>query len=1850
MNHSHDGTNTHLNYEADSSFVEDDDDHNSQFLSNGQTASAANAGDQNMEQSDETKFEWDSPEGWDAIPNDGQILDIKRTVANFAVGSDGQSAAAASAAGPEIPPQIIEPVGGDYLEIMHHRWLKASEPIMCSNDTIAQFFKTITSDGINPLDTIDTKLPNFYQLLCIVFAYLPERDEYGNIIFSRRMSCCREPNQNELAVADIKITGDAALKRIENLIKLLNPRTIVNDDKPDDILYDLVYKYISLSMDANKEYILCIYNYFKDVLNEYLNLLITFNILFNAPLKTHINENMGDYKPVAAVVMQEDEQLLPPAAASQVQPFVPEPRLNSASAHSLYNLQKLLMKTTEDRLYYHMNSSLNAYISEVNTRQNERILIDIMLKLAPLTETGAFKKLYYVLLTYLNSGFSFKRLQQIIPVYYPQASNYDFESFFYTYSIFSYVYPVSINEIDNVLFLQSKGVELDQNYTVFKIIDVLQNILINQVTKILFLILELNFNLLIANLDYLCNNLHELNQENRPPDKARVDMLNSSNKPGAGNGADDSAVDSDGETTGESQSDSEELPTRKDKAALKLANVQNLQIMRNKYNSVIEAVPAAAATKRQAAAEQATPPLPPPGASASLAVLPPLPPVQELPLIGDERGTVPGLRENSTKRTAAQGAIIERDNTKKVAAEAAEKRAAEKRTAEARTAEEIKKTKNGGQVGGDCNSFTPEFQIDAERLKNHTEYGHDLKSTRGRGSVLGGENIFGVSPLNGGQSQDIYALVDGVFKNIVQRIPVGSYNDGNQKMEQKFITDYRNAIDHMDEPMYLSTVIDAIALHCSERLDDFFYNPIVGFVLKDLQNNKILYDLLNAKIELFYPFDYWNLFMRTKEEPIGKTNLYLSVVKKTPAPQAAQQAAAPPADAQGNNNTLKFYQQDMGIGNSLDMTFQEHAYIAAYNAAFNPPSDNNIDNFFSIAHPTYVLKPGYSDPINAATPELTSGTIILDTLVNAVNDQIPRKIKITGSIWVIDVLKLTDPANTSKPPYGNIFTINNGRIEKIFIGYPNTSPLNQNNVALAGDNSQTVFNNVVDAMYPQATDDEIKTFLKELNRQSVAATIEAINLLLRVWIVNPDITSYQFILDNNRNVTGFKFSNAAALAGAGADAFTYTLYVGDLAVTNICYAMIAHFKTRDQDKTLNVQYGSQQELLTKKYPLQKSIIEQMYNIQTHDGYNYDQDRDGHDDNARVSYELAIIASFKSFGDEGQRIASEKLGDFLSTVQNLSEDSKHMWLLSSDRPLIAQGLLNNQPVIADLKIPHEKFGIIQEIPFGKIDGITIENGGILSNRIKFISKSKSTLELLNEARTELTEIKNMLDAKLDAGWNDNLGPAPAAAPAANGSMDEVDDVSLSAAPADVQQAAPDKSMDNDDGVSSSAVNAADVQAAADVPQAAADVPQDAAQAADADNFSYDYWNTILKAAIDALALAQQQQQDIIQLEQLHKSTLTRVKKFISIMKQLFIGLEYYMYQFDIADLREKRKKYIKYIDSQIDHAISMSIDTKTYQDLVAFNSGDGIHTRDGILKAFRIMYNSIEFGPKLFDCYGIACKEFQKKIGLYIDIINTSSILNSDTKEVIVAVYSDIIVGVDVLYEKFVEDVKTNLESKINKKELPRESKIIERGHVTKLDELQKQETEAREELDKIRDTKKRLDTEKQDTDKKITEAETNKSSASKKEKSFFTQTTATLKSALKSLSNIIKGQDAQEKKYIEEQTKLQQQIQKEMQKELAAKSIRMKDKGPVLDFFRHVINKWGEFTSSSRARKAKNDAASASASSSGIIGNRLGSGGNRTRKNNQKYYKQYTKRQKKIYRRRSQRNLKHKRHKHTRRH
>jgi hypothetical protein len=1143
------------------------------------------------------------------------------------------------------------------------------------------------------------------------------------------------------------------------------------------------------------------------------------------------------------------------------------------------------------------------------------------------------------------------------------------------------------------------------------------------------------------------------------------------------------------------------------------------------------------------------------------------------------------------------------------------------------------KRSKGGQKGGNCNIFDPSKRLMAHRGKYAVEAPHDLDSSRGKKAIFEGQTIFAAKILGGG-TENLYSLVESVLNDIV-----GEMNPADPPVsyEDDFLLKLKTALPKVDEDKYLSMVVDSITKHCPEFVDDFFYYPTIDFILRDLENNQALYELLKSKIKKEYPYSDWWIVAdinKKTEAKIVSYDLYLHLIKRE--------------SRNPNETTLKLYQQDMGQGEVMNIALQERGYYEAYASIFTPSvADNDIDLLFEINGPTdFTLKNAYTTAISTARGKNANGMIQL----NSTGD----KIIIDGAIWIRDPAKSIDPLSVENPIYGNIFAFTKslpdinvnkiGDLCNLYVGYPNTVPKIIGTVPIAnplvGQPSKNIFDSEVDrgvillpgggfAQYNQ----EIRDFLKELNQASVDGTVAVINELLSFWIENPSIVSYQLILENQEQtkkgdyrlaIIGYKFTSNINMLNS-VEPFSFEVHIGDFTVSNICHTMM---KCAANDPDPNSS--------------QERIINQMNKIRAHPGYRYRPGLGQPINGLTIDYALTIIATIKSFGDEGQELSFEKIKIWLKNNPNLDPKSKNIFLLTSDRPLAGQTLFYNLSLICELLIPHISFGnqdeIKDKIPsmFNSVTSKEVNvhhvNGGLLSNRKSLLSTVKSTYQLLNETVTEYYVAYNLLRNK-NAIFEENLPEIYPFNPAA-------------ALPL------PD---DEDDSMEHDLSNA---------------LPQPPIQPPRSLKNDYDDLQQIVAVLLMRFPTEDIYEASTPENKEKYKEDLKNYREKIGKIKNLLDCLEYYDENFENLTPREQTEKYMEYINKQIKHAISVSIPAPLFTQIKAFNGtvdemgevrGGGINNVKDITKALSNMYDNYDFYSKIFDLHDIACESFKEKIQKYINIINDSS-LDGSIKELIIGHYTLLQEGITAINDKFTEDAKSKLTELITKRENPRYASRDRKGpppsgSTTIKEELQTEQsilTKKRDECTELtkkiaklekdlinaQTTEKNLKTNLEAKKTEISNAEAKRKGLDKKNKPAIAAA-KTKEDQLISEKQQLQADLAATKKFREDQ-------EKQIKAQKSEKDKRNTFMADLLSKITKLENKLTLAVQNEMAKVHTKGTDTLKQISNWFSSKFAGGKNKKTRQNKQKHHKKYTKRNnKKIYRKRSQKHHKIKRHKYT---
>ena len=985
--------------------------------------------------------------------------------------------------------------------------------------------------------------------------------------------------------------------------------------------------------------------------------------------------------------------------------------------------------------------------------------------------------------------------------------------------------------------------------------------------------------------------------------------------------------------------------------------------------------------------------------------------------------------------------------------------------------------------GGSCEVVNVNSESDLFAMKAVVENSHDFGGPRSE-EVTALYNGLSIKNVNGlDLYTKAYRVLDVIANNVVVANAAIAADDS---YERQFITDF-GLNKPSNEPSFLNLVIETMVKKCPDQVADFYYQPIYEYAFKGKAANPIVYNIFKQKIKEFYPKNEWRVFLKQKK---NYDDLYVWVIKKTLKPPL--------------NTSLRLHSQDTGLSNYvLGACLCEVGFNAAFDALFVEPGNViDIDKFFpSSGNPNDPARL-FETQIITELDKITSGTITHDA----------AGIDIVGSIQITGLTKLIDPANSSKPIYGEIIKKNGAKIEQIYIGYPNTLPMGG-----GAEHSKRKFDDKIDEEYPSAVNAAnaaINTFLKEFNDNAVISTLEAFNLFLSYWI-EPDpasnqiVTEYNLILNNNQ-IIGIHLSNPA-------DGFTFDLHIEDITVSNICRTMIYWFLNQGLNN--------------------ERVIQQMNNVFGHPRCKYKTMAGVKP--SEEDYKLAIIASFKSSGDECQRIEAEHENRYLNSYVGLNKINNYLLMLSDDRVFVAAGIQHNQPIVSNIKSPHPKFYDIDSMPSNKIPDIGGIITGLLCNKLPAISISKTTLELLKETKSAITIEYNLMTIKLGPG-GDN--------PIITGQIQ------------------------------------------------------------------------VLTELIDSIELAHAADYNTTRSpddQNSDKIVLADNNKTIGEMKSILVCLEYFHYTYEDESKSKQKDIYIKYITEQLSSVIASSIDSNTYKNIIAFNTGSNaqqqnINNVDELTAAIKSMFNKIDFAPKLFNCHKLACNQAIKKIEMYNAILNTSTILQREEiaiqREEIAKQYNIFIERIKELRDGYPNKILVSLEGYIGQKQASRE-----RNKPTIFGaDMRSPEEKDQEELTRIQQALDAAEAEKLTALLAEGVAAGQAATPPKGKKGFFDKALKTAKSFFKDATSIYDN-------LIRDKNKLLEKIQISALK--AAASVHSTDKTDAITFQTFLR---------------------------GIL--HMGGKPKKSRQNKQQYQKKYTKRyKKKIYRKRTQKHLKIKRRKHTKR-
>jgi hypothetical protein len=1092
----------------------------------------------------------------------------------------------------------------------------------------------------------------------------------------------------------------------------------------------------------------------------------------------------------------------------------------------------------------------------------------------------------------------------------------------------------------------------------------------------------------------------------------------------------------------------------------------------------------------------------------------------------------------------------------------------------------------GGQKGGDCRNITFDAFVVLFAYKIITEYVHDI-GTGDRGAAV--------------KNTDIYDRVLGVFMGIAQLFKNGmgqTILTTHDEPSATWLNELDNEISHIDEDKYMSTIIRAIVTHCPDIVNEFYYKPMYLYVCKYDEKKmtksqyQVMYNLFRDKIADFFPKEKWMIFIKPEDT---KEDIHLYVFKKNIV------------GAFLSNRNLGIHTQDMGLEDiPLGIALKMEAFNDIYNEFFgNDDKNNDIDEFFD----DDAIKQDYIARIRSALAPLESGNI--DSDGDIIND----------TMQLFTPPKGLDPLNTHKFQNGLIMD-GSPDPKKLYVGYP--------------PGEYAGFLAAHSAAHPlsQAT----QTYLTKLNEATYNGTIDTMNKLLSYWIGYTDpatgdplfptnsqgvpqiVSAYTFTKDqSNVNVNGVRFT--------GPLGFVFELHFEETTVAEVCDAMV---KFNSGNVSIN-------------------LIQQMNNIYRHPGFRFKKTPGSQEEK---NMKLAILASFKSYGDESQRLISKYLSDA----------GYKLFFLTKDRVLLVETIKFNHPILAITKSPDESFNPKepnvpggpggpddpvdpdeQDEPDVSIRGISCINSGILSNRKSEIDKIKNTFELLEEAINNYsTNIAN-LQKKIDPPGS-QLPQPPVCYTNANTLLAQLTAAGINK---DNYDAAAQVFFDADN----SFIKAKDTAAAAGSDDAAAEAA--AKSAAD----------QVINQAIAEGKITSDTQ---ITKDSDNKGRLNELVRYNGIIKQLLISLQYVDQSIEPDDIT-------KLINTQIKKAVSVAISDKSMlKQILAVagrsNLNQPFTTTANLVDVLKLLHNEIEFSSKVIESHGIACDEMIKNIVAFKTIIENNTYtqededagvniqdkikVNTDKRRELIDHYILLIDNIEKMKLNFLTEYKTDLVDQIKKIQTARPFREV----VPK---------ERKNLLEEIRTLEVRLTTLKQQQEGKqqalaeidpvINELDKLKRKPVQEFKKLFT----TIGSSLKNLFTGKKGKGSA--KVAPEPTKaeltavLSAKKAEKTQIKINLSSILESTKATIDDLLKlygkeiATNHKKSEETLSKLRRNASIRMASMFG---GPSSSSMNAGKNKkTKQNKQKHHKKYTKRNnKKIYGKRSQKHLKIKRHKYTKKH
>jgi hypothetical protein len=814
----------------------------------------------------------------------------------------------------------------------------------------------------------------------------------------------------------------------------------------------------------------------------------------------------------------------------------------------------------------------------------------------------------------------------------------------------------------------------------------------------------------------------------------------------------------------------------------------------------------------------------------------------------------------------------------------------------------------------------------------------------------------------------MYNAVLAIFNEIARQFKEGLIGQSiivDDQPSRELIDTLGNEIADINEDKYMSAIIRTMIKHCPDMLTEFYYKPMYVYVCKHDASKTtasaydVLLSLFREKIMHIFPKeDGWMIFANPNDT---KTDIHLYVFKR-------------PDQAGGSDVDLGFYTQDMGLEDiPLGAALRMNSFIAIYDSFF-PGEYNDINVFFDVAG---SIKVAYVTQITDALAPLQRGKI--------------ENQKISDSMELFTTFKGTDPLTSHKPIYGMIM---DDQLTKLYLGY-----------------NPAEYDPLVDAfVYPVgvgvALDLETNAKLKELNKITYIGTIDSMNKLLSYWIGNDIpldqpmeiVNRYTFITEPPGGVG----SKIIGIEFIGPDGFIFKLFFGGASVGEVCQQMDAF------SRSPNAEYH------------ENSLIEQMKRIYNHSNFRF---KSPPGQQAQVNnMKLAIIASFKSYGDEGQRLISEYISKHFGEI----------FFLTKDRVLLVETIKFKHPILGFTKSPHESFNNSDEIEDAKEKGISCIYTGIISNKKSKIEKIKNTFELLQAAMDNYDTNIAKLPPSADAGR-----PLPQCYSDVKDRIDQLLALGITIAK---QYDAAVKAFNLY--ADTLAANGGDAAAAAAATAAANNILQ------------VDFSDADTRVSIIANQLTN---------DATNKDLLNALVKYNGIIKQVLLSLKYVNYARGENNVDEIKAL----IDTQIRKAISIAIPDKSMLSQILAVAGRTnlnipFKTTTSLVDVLKLLHNEKEFSSKVIESYEIACKEMIQNINTFISIIQANTYIQGEEdtldkilvqqKDEIIQHYKIIIESIKTLWYQFLNQYKLNIVEEINKLQvarprrdvLPRErAKLIE---------------------------------------------------------------------------------------------------------------------------------------------------------------------------------------------------------------